>query len=178
MYPSKKTNIKVVGSRKILGHNARPSLFRRSYDFEPERYLKDGKIDLKVLHLEVNVVASRFGRSIQSLTTMVASVLSCFRIKPPKDEKGQDIIMGPMDVSFEIIPVQSHLTVVPMSLWYLPSPAIDLATKDRKGLVNDSSQFASPPTSKILTAILLVEPSIDPFKGFQLNSLLSAEICW
>ncbi|KAH6919286.1 cytochrome P450 98A3 [Coprinopsis sp. MPI-PUGE-AT-0042] len=86
-----------------------PNIWCDPTRFEPERYLKDGKINLEVLDPEA--AAFGFGRRIcpgrhfstQALTMMVASVLSCFNIKPPKDEKGQEIIMGPMDMSSEII---------------------------------------------------------------------------
>lgn len=41
--------------------------------------------------------------STQALMTMVTSVLACFDIKPPKDEKGQEIPMGPMDVASLVV---------------------------------------------------------------------------
>ncbi|KAH6899257.1 cytochrome P450 98A3 [Coprinopsis sp. MPI-PUGE-AT-0042] len=100
-----------------------PIYFKDPTRFELERYLKDGKINLEVLDPEA--AAFGFGRRIcpgrhfstQALTMMVASVLSCFNIKPPKDEKGQDIIMGPMDMSSEIIsvPAPFDCSLIPRS---------------------------------------------------------------
>ncbi|KAH6899256.1 O-methylsterigmatocystin oxidoreductase [Coprinopsis sp. MPI-PUGE-AT-0042] len=69
--------------------------------FKPERYLKDGKINPNILDPEAAAFGICPGRhfSTQALMTMVTSVLACFDIQPPKDEKGQEVPMGPMDVA-------------------------------------------------------------------------------
>ncbi|KAH6919287.1 cytochrome P450 [Coprinopsis sp. MPI-PUGE-AT-0042] len=54
--------------------------------FKPERYLKDEYARAGIF-------------STQALMTMVTSVMACFDIQPPKDEKGQEVPMGPMDVA-------------------------------------------------------------------------------
>ncbi|KAH6879360.1 O-methylsterigmatocystin oxidoreductase [Coprinopsis sp. MPI-PUGE-AT-0042] len=83
--------------------------FEDPMDFKPERYLKDSKLNPEVMDPEV--AAFGFGRRIcpgrhfsgQALTMLVASLLSCFDIKPPKDEHGQDLPMEPMDVTSLLI---------------------------------------------------------------------------
>ncbi|KAH6919268.1 cytochrome P450 [Coprinopsis sp. MPI-PUGE-AT-0042] len=100
-----------------------PEYFDEPMAFKPERYLKDGKINHDVVSPEA--ASFGYGRRIcpgrhfsgQALTMMVASVLACFDIKPPKDEKGREVEMGPMDVVSLLIasPAPFDCSFVPRS---------------------------------------------------------------
>ncbi|KAJ3507528.1 hypothetical protein NMY22_g16902 [Coprinellus aureogranulatus] len=69
-------------------------LFERPFDFIPERYMRDGKIDPSVPGPEV--AAFGFGRRIcpgrhfsdDTIFLLAASILANFNISPPKDEAG------------------------------------------------------------------------------------------
>ncbi|KAJ3521002.1 hypothetical protein NMY22_g12499 [Coprinellus aureogranulatus] len=73
------------------------NIFDRPFDFVPERYLKDGKIDPSVLDHEV--AAFGFGRRIcpgrhfsnDAIFLLAASLLANFDIAPPKDDAGNPI---------------------------------------------------------------------------------------
>jgi cytochrome P450 len=104
-----------------------PNQFDNPMAFKPERYLKDGKLNADVMDPEAAafgygrryVTASRYtcarnsfmlaricpGRhfSGEALAMLVASVLACFNVRPPKDEHGEEVQMGPMDMASVMI---------------------------------------------------------------------------
>ncbi|KAH6916318.1 O-methylsterigmatocystin oxidoreductase [Coprinopsis sp. MPI-PUGE-AT-0042] len=88
-----------------------PEVFENPMEFNPERYLKDGKINPDVLDPED--VAFGYGRRICpgrhmsniAIPVIFASLLSCFDIKPATDENGQ-----PIPVRYD---VPSKLIAVP-----------------------------------------------------------------
>jgi len=102
-------------------HN--PDTFEDPMIFKPDRYLKNGRLNLDVLDPEVATFG--FGRRIcpgrhfssQALMLMATSVLACFNISPPKDEEGKDLPMRPMDVGSLIVstPLPFDCSIVPRS---------------------------------------------------------------
>lgn len=76
-------------------HN--PETFEDPFEFKPERYLKDGQIDLSVPDAEL--AAFGFGRRLcpgrhfsnDALFLFTASLLSTFWIELPKDEGGNAV---------------------------------------------------------------------------------------
>ncbi|KAH6919036.1 cytochrome P450 [Coprinopsis sp. MPI-PUGE-AT-0042] len=88
-------------------HN--PDVFEDPMAFNPDRYLKGDKIKPNILDPEQ--AAFGFGRRVcpgrhfssEALTIFVASVLSCFTVKPPKDENGQYTSMSPMEMASLVI---------------------------------------------------------------------------
>ncbi|KAH6919329.1 cytochrome P450 [Coprinopsis sp. MPI-PUGE-AT-0042] len=74
-----------------------PIIYPNPYEFRPERFLKDGKIDPDVL--DPNSYAFGFGRRIcpgrwlsqESLGLFAASLLAVFNVLPAKDETGSPI---------------------------------------------------------------------------------------
>ncbi|KAH6908361.1 O-methylsterigmatocystin oxidoreductase [Coprinopsis sp. MPI-PUGE-AT-0042] len=91
-------------------------------EFRPERYLKDGQIDSSVL--DPDAAAFGFGRRIcpgrhlsnESLTFMVASLLSVFNITPAKDVNGKPVPLR-HDTGTELVPKLApfEIEIVPRS---------------------------------------------------------------
>ncbi|KAF5327811.1 hypothetical protein D9619_004578 [Psilocybe cf. subviscida] len=85
----------VLGNAWAILHDER--VFKDPGEFRPERYLKNGKLDLSVRQPEVS--AFGFGRRIcpgrylsdNTLWSIVASTLHAFNITPALDEKGVPI---------------------------------------------------------------------------------------
>ncbi|KAJ3502050.1 hypothetical protein NMY22_g18719 [Coprinellus aureogranulatus] len=80
-------------------------LFERPFDFMPERYMRDGKIDPSVPGPEV--AAFGFGRRIcpgrhfsdDTIFLLAASILANFNISPPRDEAGNPVELKLVEAS-------------------------------------------------------------------------------
>ncbi|KAH6919267.1 cytochrome P450 [Coprinopsis sp. MPI-PUGE-AT-0042] len=100
-----------------------PNQFDDPMAFKPERYLKDGKLNPDIMDPEA--AAFGYGRRIcpgrhfsgEALAMLVASILACFDIRPPKDEHGREVQMGPMDMASVMIaaPVPFECSITPRS---------------------------------------------------------------
>ncbi|KAF8874943.1 cytochrome P450 [Infundibulicybe gibba] len=95
----------ILGNAWFILHN--PEIYDQPSEFRPERFLKDGEIDLSIQSAEV--AAFGYGRrkpfdrkptgricpgrhfADNSLYSLVSSVLSVFTISPAKDEHGNAI---------------------------------------------------------------------------------------
>ncbi|TEB29702.1 O-methylsterigmatocystin oxidoreductase [Coprinellus micaceus] len=99
-----------------------PDMFERPFDFAPERYLKDGKINELVPDPEV--AAFGFGRRIcpgryfsnDGLFLLTASLLATFDISPQKDEFGNPVALK-LEVLSELVakplPFKCNFTLRP-----------------------------------------------------------------
>lgn len=93
LYPAPKT-----AYRTIL-HD--PEVFKDPHIYNPDRYLKDGKIDPTVR--DPNVASFGFGRRIcpgrffgeTSLFALVSHLLAVYDIKPALDKDGKEIEIKP-----------------------------------------------------------------------------------
>ncbi|KAH6910222.1 cytochrome P450 [Coprinopsis sp. MPI-PUGE-AT-0042] len=73
--------------------------FEEPFEFKPDRFMKDGKLDSSAL--DPDVAAFGYGRRIcpgrhfsnDALSLMAVSLLACFDIAPPCNEKGQQKLM-------------------------------------------------------------------------------------
>ncbi|KAG9220037.1 hypothetical protein CCMSSC00406_0007897 [Pleurotus cornucopiae] len=87
----------VVGCSWSILHD--PMMYPKPFDFNPDRFLKNGEINPEVRH--PNQASFGFGRrmcpgrffSDSSLYIIVASTLSVFSIRPPLDEQGNPIAL-------------------------------------------------------------------------------------
>ncbi|KAL4263371.1 cytochrome P450 family protein [Pleurotus pulmonarius] len=87
----------VVGCSWSILHD--PVMYPKPFDFNPDRFLKDGVINPEVRH--PNQASFGFGRrmcpgrffSDSSLYIIVASTLSVFSIQPPLDEQGNPVAL-------------------------------------------------------------------------------------
>ncbi|KAF6752851.1 cytochrome P450 98A3 [Ephemerocybe angulata] len=76
-----------------------PAVFDKPFEFIPERYLKDGKIDPKVL--DADSAGFGYGRRIcpgihfshDTLFLFIASLLASFDITPPNDASGNPTVL-------------------------------------------------------------------------------------
>ncbi|KAG5219419.1 CyP450 monooxygenase [Salix suchowensis] len=78
----------LVPFRSIL-HD--PVMYPKPFDFNPDRFLKDGEINPEARH--PNQASFGFGRRDGSVYIIVASTLSVFSIQPPLDEQGNPIAL-------------------------------------------------------------------------------------
>ncbi|KAJ2921302.1 hypothetical protein H1R20_g15791, partial [Candolleomyces eurysporus] len=68
-----------------------PDVFENPFEFIPERYIKDGKIDLSVP--DASRAAFGHGRRNDALFLLAASLLATHTLAAPKDEKGNIVPM-------------------------------------------------------------------------------------
>ncbi|RXW19060.1 hypothetical protein EST38_g6788 [Candolleomyces aberdarensis] len=107
-----------------------PEVFENPFDFNPERYLKDGKIDRSVP--DADFAAFGYGRRIcpgrqfsnDGLFVIVSSILSVFSVSAPKDEVG-----NPVYPKLEI-KNPSIATLVPFKCDITPRPGREALLKD------------------------------------------------
>ncbi|KAJ2933623.1 hypothetical protein H1R20_g3446, partial [Candolleomyces eurysporus] len=71
-----------------------PDVFEKPFEFIPERYIKDGKIDFSVS--DASRAAFGHGRRNDALFLLAASLLATHTLVAPKDEKGN---IAPMKLS-------------------------------------------------------------------------------
>jgi len=89
----------VFGNAWSISHD--PNTFNDPMEYQPERHLKDGK--LNVMDPNLNSVEFGFGRRIcpgrhfsdTSLYLLVSSLLAVYDIKPPIDDQGTTIKLKP-----------------------------------------------------------------------------------
>ena len=87
-------------------HN--PNLFDKPFDFIPERYLKDGKIDPSVP--DVELAGFGFGRricpgrhfAVDTIFLWAASVLATFNVAQLRDEEGKRVPLE-LQLRFELV---------------------------------------------------------------------------
>ncbi|RXW15746.1 hypothetical protein EST38_g10108 [Candolleomyces aberdarensis] len=90
----------VIGNALHILHD--PELYPDPYKFDPDRYIKDGKINKEVAN--PYSAAFGFGRricpgrhmSLDSIYAMVSATLAIFDISPPKDGNGNTIPVKPI----------------------------------------------------------------------------------
>ncbi|KAJ2936604.1 hypothetical protein H1R20_g494, partial [Candolleomyces eurysporus] len=90
----------VIGNALHILHD--PELYPDPYKFDPERFIKDGKINKEVAN--PYSAAFGFGRricpgrhmSLDSLYAVISATLAIFDISPPKDENGNTIPVKPI----------------------------------------------------------------------------------
>ncbi|KAJ2926997.1 hypothetical protein H1R20_g10103, partial [Candolleomyces eurysporus] len=93
-------------------HN--PDVFDKPFEFIPERYLKDGQIDLSVPDAEA--AAFGHGRRNDAMFLMAASLLATYTLTIPKDEAGK---IPPMKLQsqdplvIKLVPFKYQITLRP-----------------------------------------------------------------
>ncbi|KAH9476136.1 Cytochrome P450 monooxygenase COX1 [Psilocybe cubensis] len=93
----------VLGNAWTILHD--PEEFKDPLEFNPDRYLKDGKLDPNIaqplaldderLHITTNSICPGRHMSDNGLYCIISSVLSVFEIKPFIDDGGNPVIPKP-----------------------------------------------------------------------------------
>ncbi|EAU81862.2 DOPA-dioxygenase [Coprinopsis cinerea okayama7 len=145
-----------------------PNVFESPYEFNPERYLKNGRLDTTLL--DPDLAAFGYGRRIcpgrhlshDSLLYMAATVLSVFDIRAPKDGEPLKLEATPETMS-KIVPFkceitprsEKHTALLQLPICHRPMTSPHAPPTDLQTVVDSEVKYTLllPITSKLLISL-------------------------